>query len=146
MVGVQGRRVAVVVVDHRELEALGQRCPDVEAAPAGVAEVRRALGRDDAVPAGGAGRVQTHGPDRGDRHAGKVEHLVHGVDQRLNGLVRAFPDVAGELGQLVQEVAVAGIQDRPVVHGAAVVEAYDNPVDWHASSSSGRGATLSLWI
>src|SRR2546426_116043 len=47
VVCVQRGRVPVVVVDDREPEPFGQRAADVEAAPADVAEVGRALGRDD---------------------------------------------------------------------------------------------------
>src|SRR5580658_5652470 len=145
MVGVQRARVPEVVVDDGQTDAFGQRAADIEAAPAGIPEVRGALGRDHAVRAGRTGRVQADGPDAAHRHAGQLEYLLHGLDQGLDGLVRPFPDVAGDLGHLVEEELPAGIKDCPVVGGPAVVEAYDNPVDWHASSSSGRRASISLW-
>ena len=136
--GIQRGRVPVVVVDHRKPEAFGQRPPDVEAAPAGMAEVRRALGRDDAIPAGRTRSIKAHRADRRYRHAGEREHLLHGVDQRLDGLVRALPDVARNLRHLVDKEPAIGIENRSVVRGSAVVEANHDPVDWHAPSSSGR--------
>ena len=63
-----------------------------------------------------------------------LKHLLHGEDQGLDGLVRALPDVAGNLRQPVEEELSAGVEDSAVVHGPAVIQANDNPVDWHASS------------
>ena len=66
VVRVQRGRVGVVGVDHRQPELGRERAADVEAAPLGLVEVRRALGGDDPVRAGRPGRVQ---PDRDDRVA-----------------------------------------------------------------------------
>src|SRR5690348_36150 len=99
-----------------------------------MAEVGRALGRDDPVRARGARRVEAYRPDRGDRHAGQPEHLLHGADQSLDGPVRPFPDLARYLLHPVEEKPAAGIEDGPVVAGPAVIQANDNPVDWHAPS------------
>ena len=134
VVRVQRGRVPVVVVDDREPEPFGQRAADVEAAPADMAEVGRALGRDDPVRARGARRVQAHRPHRRDRHAGEPEHLLHGEDQGPDGLVRPFPDLARHLRHPVEKEPAAGIEDGPVVAGPAVIQANDNPVDWHAPS------------
>ena len=138
VVRVQRGRVPVVVVDDRQPDALGQRAPDIEAAPAGVAEVRRALRRDDALRAGGAGRVQPDRADRRERHAGEPEHPLHRIDQGRDGLVRALSDVAGNFRHLLEEEPALGVENRAVVRRAAVIQAHDHPVDWHTSSSSGR--------
>jgi hypothetical protein len=135
---VERGRVPVVVVDDGKPEALLQRAPDVETAPAGVPEVGRALGRDDTIGAGRTRRVQADGPHRRQRHAGKPEYLLHGVGQALQRLVRTLPDVAGHLCHLAEEESAAGVQRRPAVRGPAVIKSEDNPVDWHAPSSSGR--------
>ena len=129
VVRVQRGHVPVVVVDDRKSEPFGQGTADVEAAPADMAEVGRALGRDDAVRARRARRVQTHRPDRRDRHAGEPEHLLHGKDQGMDSLVRPFPDLAGHLRHPVEEEPAAGVEDGPVVSGPAVIQANDNPVD-----------------
>ena len=54
VVGVERRGVAVVVVDDGQPEPRLQGAAEIEAAPARVGEVRRALRRDDAVGAGRA--------------------------------------------------------------------------------------------
>jgi hypothetical protein len=49
------------------------------------------------------------------------------------GLVPALPDVARHLRHPVQEEPAARVEDGPVVGGPAIIQANDNPVDWHAS-------------
>src|SRR6516164_9008389 len=71
-----------------------------------------------------------------ERHAGEPEHQIHRVDQGLDGLVRALPDVAGNFRHLVEEEPAFGVENRPVVRRPAVIQADDNALDRHPSSSS----------
>ena len=130
VVGVQRGGVGVVVVDDRQADAGLERAPDVEAAPRGLREVRRALGRDHAVGAGRARRVEPDRPDRRRGGAGRrsrtwSDRLGHGVDGRIGALAdqarRSRP--ADRPG-----TAPIGIEHRRVVLGPAVVDAHNDPV------------------
>jgi len=84
--------------DGTAADPLGQRTADIEAAPAGVAEVRRALRGDDAVRTGRAGCVQPDRADRRERHAG----LAHRTPQRVGERAR-FGAVGDGLGAMILE-------------------------------------------
>ena len=127
VVGVEGSRVAVVVVDDRQPEP-GLQCPaNVEAPPFGGAEVGGAQRGDDAVSTGRPGRVQTDRTHRRTPEPGHVEHGLEGGNHRLHCRARAFDDSRGHLHQPVDEELARGRQHGGVVGGAAVVDADDDP-------------------
>ena len=98
VVGVERCGVGVIVVDDRDTEPVRERAPDVELGPGRVPEVGRATGREHPVGARRARRVKADSAHLSAVYTGYPEHLVKGVHERLDGLVRAFPDQARQLG------------------------------------------------
>ncbi len=122
--GVQRRRVRVVVVDHGQREPGLEGTADVEAAPGRIDEVHRAPRRDHPGRAGRPRRVQTHRPHRFARRPGQAEHARERLGERLDGHRGTFGDPAGYLGKLVDQETPGGIEHGGVDGRPAVVEAY----------------------
>ncbi|GAA3451324.1 hypothetical protein GCM10018962_31570 [Dactylosporangium matsuzakiense] len=128
VVGVEGGRVAVVVVDDGQAQASLQGAPEVEAPPGRLGEVRRALGGDDAVGAGRAGGVEADGDDAGALDVRHGEDVVERAGQRLDRRLRALEHPARHLDESVHEERARVVEYRRVVRGAAVVQSDDDPV------------------
>ena len=127
VVRVERGRVAVVVVDDGEPQALLEGAAEVEAAPARVGEVRGPARRDDAVGARRARRVE---PDRAHalaRDPGPAQDVLEREDEGLDRDLRPLGDAARALDQLVDEKAPRGVEDGGVVLVAPVVEPHHHP-------------------
>ena len=87
LVGVQGRGVAVVVVDHREVQSFLDGVADVEAPPLGGGKVGGPASRDHAI---GAGRPRRVEPDARTEARGMARHSEHEL-HRLVDRRRSLP-------------------------------------------------------
>jgi hypothetical protein len=134
VVGVEGGRVPIIVIDDRDTQPGLDGAAEVEPVPAAVGEVRGSARGDDTLRAGGAGAVQADGADPLAAHARVLEDQVELLGDGLDGHLGAFLHAAGQLDEPVHQEALRGIQDRRVVGAAPVVEADDDPVPLHQLS------------
>ena len=149
VVRVEGGRVAVVVVDDGQPQPRLEGAAEVEAAPARVGEVGRALARRSRRrrwPGPGVSRPTAR--TRVARDAGALQ------DVRRRPATSASTATSGpsctRLGVSTSRSTrklADGIEHGRVVLVAAVVEADDDPrvLDWHARGSSARRARQGLY-
>jgi hypothetical protein len=138
VMGVQGGRVRVVVVDHRQPDPGLHRAADVEPAPVRVGEVHRAAGRDHPGRAGRPRRVQADAEHRFPVQAGERQDVLERFGQGLDRDGRAFPHPAGRLHQPVDQEPSRRVQHRRVIGRAAIVQAdHDLLPLLHLASSFG---------
>ena len=127
VMGVEGGRVAVVVVDDRNAQTTLERAADVEAVPGWLREIRGAFRGDHSIGAGRPGGPEADGAYRLSFHARQAEHTVEGPDKGLDSHFRPFAHAARTLEQPVHEETARVLQHRRAVGVASVVKPDDYP-------------------
>ena len=133
IVGVQRRRVAVVVVDHGKPEVVFDRGSEVESTPGRLREIGGAACGDDPAGAGRTGRVEPHRPDCLGRCSGGVQDQLEQLADRFERGVRPLADPAGRFDHPIDEESAAVVEHGGVGLGATDVEADDDscgPLGW----------------